>query len=165
MQLGQKHRSLIYFKVCPDTEDVCKPDQNHQTQDTSDAQEILELASSQKFSSFEQMYNGVTEKLVARVLETEKDRKGEQTEQEFETAQKKSPQAFLLIGENDTNLVKPSSLSKPEILSNSSMNIVKSETLHDRLYKEGIDKKKRLNGLQSQIKSARIMEEKKACTF
>ena len=45
------------------------------------------------------------------------------------------------------------------------MNIVKSETLHDRLYKEGIDKKKRLNGLQSQIKSARIMEEKKACTF
>ena len=61
---GPKQRSLIYFKVHPTEADPSSGVE-------SEAAEIRDMASFQKFSSFEQMYNKVTERLVARVLENE----------------------------------------------------------------------------------------------
>ena len=53
------------------------------------------------------MYNKITENLVQKVLQNEHNR---QTNSKLDM-----PKQYLLIGENDTNLVKPNSLSKPEI--------------------------------------------------
>ena len=61
-----KQRSLIYFKVHSDTDEVKQSELENQ-----EAVAIREMASCQKFESFEHMYNKVTEKLVARVLENE----------------------------------------------------------------------------------------------
>lgn len=59
-----KHRSLIYFKV------MTQADQEDKVTETKpDGSESLrELGESNDFTSYENMYNKVTEHLVARVL-------------------------------------------------------------------------------------------------
>lgn len=62
----QKQRSLIYFKVNSATDEAKQSELERE-----EAVEIRDMASCQKFESFEHMYNKVTERLVARVLENE----------------------------------------------------------------------------------------------
>ena len=59
------------------------------------------------------MYNKVTQQLVSCVLDNE------QSKRDFvaseDQAFQKFTQAFLLIGENDTNLTEPNTLDKPQL--------------------------------------------------
>ena len=64
------------------------------------------------------MYNEITKKLANRVLVTEQLRRN-QVASEFEAISQALPKAYLLIGENDSNLGEEQlEMSKPEILSN-----------------------------------------------
>ena len=60
----------------------------------------------QNFNNFDALYNQVTEKLITRVIDNEQVRL-DQVAQEEEVTQNAPPQTFLLIGENDTNLIQP----------------------------------------------------------
>lgn len=142
---AMKQRSLIYFTTqaigCETGADAAQDDNT-----------VREAASQQTFHSFEDMYNIVTERLVARVLSNERQRQ-EQVAHESEIVQASLPQSFLLIGENDTNLVQTRALAEPEIISKTSQPVNKqvagkkqqpprkaSAGLHDRLYRESVAK-------------------------
>ena len=139
-----KNRSLIYFKVLTDGDEgdtVVRQDNK-----------IKELAQEKKHDSFDQMYNRVTQQLVSRVIENEQARQDKAgLEKEVTNS---LPQAFLLIGENDSNLVAPPVMgsvlatSKPEINDKSKSGLV---AIHERLYKESREKKGRMQQMESRL--------------
>lgn len=59
------------------------------------------------------MYNKVTQQLVSCVLDNEQSKRDYAASED--QAFQKFPQAFLLIGENDTNLTEPNILEKPQL--------------------------------------------------
>ena len=104
-----KQRSLVYFKIAPQGDkdgEADKVEANSQAMLEAETEEIRRVAEIQGFYNFEQLYNQVTEKLITRVIDNEQVRQ-DQVAHEEDVTQNAPPQTFLLIGEDDTNLIQP----------------------------------------------------------
>ena len=83
---------------------------------------------------------------------------------EIDVVQNVRPQSYLLIGENDTNLVKPQTV-KPKSARNSSFNTFSQSNLHDRLYAESHNQKLRKDQRQIEAMNEMRQKEEAECTF